>query len=138
MDGPLGGGPAVLAGAGLSRQAFPAVEDGAHCVLCQQDLDHAAGHRLRQFEAFVVSSTERELRQVRETFARLRTSFIEFKTTTEAIAEALKEIRIEHEAVEDAIIAALVTNENRRKAVVLALTENKDLTADCPALSTRR
>ncbi len=115
-------------------KAFPVVEDGAHCVLCQQDLDHAAGHRLRQFEAFVVSSTERELRQVRETFARLRTSFIDLKTTTGAIDDTLKEIRIEHDAVADAITAALVTNENRRKAVVLALIENKDLAADCPAL----
>ncbi len=117
------------------RQGFPVVEDGAHCVLCQQDLDHAASHRLRQFEAFVTSTTERELRQVRETFARLRTSFIDLKTTTEAIAETLKEIHIEHEAVADAINAALVTNENRHKAVVLALTEDEDLAADCPALA---
>ena len=115
-------------------QAFPVVENGAHCVLCQQDLDHAASHRLRQFEAFVASTTERELRQVRETFARLRKTFIDLKTTTEAIDETLKEIRIEHEAVADAIAAALATNENRRKAVVLALTEDKDLAADCPAL----
>ena len=113
---------------------FPVVEDGAHCVLCQQDLDHAADHRLRQFETFVVSSTERELRMVRETFARLRTSFTDLKTTTESLDETLKEIRIEHEVVADAITAALAANENRRKAVVLALNENKDLAADCPAL----
>jgi len=116
-------------------QEFPVLEDGAHCVLCQQDLDHAAGHRLRQFEAFVASTTERELRQVRETFTRLRTAFIDLKTTTEAIAETLKEIRIEHEPVADAINAALVTNENRRQSVVLALTEDQDLGADCPALA---
>lgn len=116
-------------------QGFPVVEDGAHCVLCQQDLDHAASHRLRRFEAFVVSTTERELRQVREAFALLRTSFINLKTTTEAIAETLKEIHIEHKAVADAMDAALVTNENRRKAVVLALTENEHLAADCPDLA---
>ena len=135
VDGALGGGPPILAGAGVSRPGrFRSCEDGAHCVLCQQDLDHAAGHRLQQFEAFVASTTERELRQVRETFARLRKSFTDLKTTTEAIDETLKEIRIEHEAVADAITAALATNENRRKAVVLALTEDKDLAADCPAL----
>lgn len=116
-------------------QEFPVLEYDAHCVLCQQDLDHAAGHRLRQFEAFVISTTERELRQIRETFARLRTAIIDLKTTTEAIAEALKEICIEHEAVGDAINAALVTNENRRRSVVLALTEDEDLDADCPALA---
>lgn len=113
---------------------FPVVEDGAHCVLCQQDLNHAASHRLRQFEAFVASTTERELRQVRETFARLRKSFTDLKTTNEAIGETLKEILIEHEAVAAAIATALATSENRCKAVVLALIEDKNLAADCPAL----
>ena len=116
-------------------QEFPVVGDGAHCLLCQQDLNHAVGHRLRQFEAFVASTTERQLRQVRETFARLQTSFIDLKTTTETIDEMLMEIRIEHEAVADAIKAALVTNQNRRKAIVRALTEDKDLAADCAALA---
>lgn len=114
---------------------FPVVEDYAHCVLCQQDVDHAACDRLQRFGAFVTSTTERELRQVRETYTRLRTSVIDLKTTTEAIADTLKEIRIEHEAVAEAIFAALVTNESRREAVVLALTENMDLAAGCPSLA---
>ena len=115
-------------------QPFPVVENGAHCVLCQQDLDHAASHRLKQLEAFVASTTERELRQLRETFAQRRKSFTDLRTTTEAIDDELKEIRIEHEASADAIAVALAANENRRKAVVLALTEDKDLAADCPDL----
>jgi hypothetical protein len=114
-------------------QAFPVVGDGARCVLCQQDLDHAAQHRLQQFEAFVASTTERELREVRETFERLRKSFTHLNTTTEATDEALKEIRIEHQAVADAVTAALATNEGRRKAVLSALAEERDLAADCPA-----
>ncbi|MGZ5126397.1 MAG: AAA family ATPase, partial [Burkholderiales bacterium] len=108
--------------------------DGARCVLCQQDLDHEAGNKLRQFEAFVASSTERELRHLRETFSRLRKTFTDLKTTTEAIDETVKETRIEHEAVADAMCAALAINENRRNAVVLALTEDKNLAADCPNL----
>jgi energy-coupling factor transporter ATP-binding protein EcfA2 len=115
-------------------EPFPVVENGAHCVLCQQDLDHAASHRLKQFESFVASTTERELRQLRESFAQLRSTFTDLRTTTEAIDDTLKEVRIEHEALADAIAAALVTNENRRKAVVLGLTEDKDVAADCPEL----
>jgi hypothetical protein len=117
-------------------QTFPVVESGSNCVLCQQDLEDAAGHRLRQFEAFVASTTERELRQVRETFTRLRKSFTDLKTTTEAIDETLKEVRIEHEAVANAITAALATNERRREAIALALTEDKDSPTDCPTLAT--
>lgn len=117
-------------------KAFPAVEDAAHCVLCQQGLDHAAAHRLQQFEAFVASTTERELRQVRESFARLRKGFSDLKTTSEAVSETLKELRIEHGAVADAITKALESNERRRQAVMTALAEDKDLTADCPDLVT--
>jgi energy-coupling factor transporter ATP-binding protein EcfA2 len=115
-------------------QAFPVVESGAHCVLCQQDFDHAARHRMNQFEAFVASMTERELRQLRETLAQRRKTLTDLRTTSEAIDDALREIRIEDEAFADAIAAALATNENRRKAIVLALTEDKDLAADCPDL----
>ncbi|CAH1386544.1 AAA family ATPase [Candidatus Nitrotoga sp. M5] len=115
-------------------KAFPVVEDGAHCVLCQQDLEHAAAHRLKQFESFVASTTERELRRIRENFARLRKAFTELRTTTEAAEETLKEIRIEHEAVADAIAAALAANESRRKTVVAALADDKDLAADSPVL----
>ncbi|WKZ13673.1 MAG: AAA family ATPase [Gammaproteobacteria bacterium] len=116
------------------NQPFPVVEGGAQCVLCQQDLDHAAAHRLKQFEGFVASTVERELRQIRDTFTRRRKEFADYKTTTEAVDETLKEIRIEHEAVADAISAALASNEKRRAAVLSALTEDKDLAADCAAL----
>lgn len=111
---------------------FPVVGDGAHCVLCQQNLDHAARHRLEQFEAFVVSTTERELRQIRETFGQLRSAFTDLTIMNEAINDTLKEIHIEHEALANAITAALAANESRCKAVVLALTEDKDIAADCP------
>lgn len=114
---------------------FPFVEDGAHCVLCQQGLDHAAVQRLKQFEAFVASTTETELRQIRESFAALRRAFFDLKTVTEGVDETLKEISIENEGVATAVRAALATNENRRNAVVAALVEDKDLAADCPDIA---
>ena len=114
-------------------QEFPVVNGGARCVLCQQDLDHAARHRLQQFAAFVISTTECELRRLRETFAQLRSGFSDLRVETDAIEETLKDIRVEHEAVADTITAVLATYENRRKCVVLALAEDKDLAADCQA-----
>lgn len=113
---------------------FPFVEDNARCVLCQQDLEHEAAHRLEQFQAFVASTTERELRKLREDFTRLRKGFIELKTTNHAVDETVKEIRIEQETLADAIAAALVAHEDRRKAVVGALAEDKDLASDSPTL----
>ena len=115
-------------------KTFPVVENGAQCVLCQQNLDHAATHRLKQFEDFVASTVERELRQIREDFARRRKTFTDLKTATEAVDETLKEIHIEYEAAADAIGAALASNERRRTAVALALSDDKDLASDCPVL----
>jgi len=115
-------------------QDFPVTEVGAKCVLCQQDLDHAATHRLKQFEEFVVSTTERELRQIRDEFVRRRSAFVSLKTTTDAIDETIKELHLEHETKADAISSATTRNEMRRAAVVVALTENNDLGDNFPAL----
>lgn len=116
-------------------KAFPFTEDGAKCVLCQQDLYHAAVHRLRKFEEFVTSTTERELRQLREEFTQRRTAFVSLKTSTEAVVETIKEIRIERDAAAEEINAAIERNEKRRAAVVTALTDDRDLAADCSALA---
>jgi energy-coupling factor transporter ATP-binding protein EcfA2 len=115
-------------------KAFPVLESGAACVLCQQDLAQAAGNRLRQFEEFVASTSEQELRQARETFARLRMAFTELKIMTESVGETIKEIRIEHADLADRIDAALATNENRRKVIVQASTEGKDIADNYPEL----
>jgi hypothetical protein len=116
-------------------KAFPVIEDGSKCVLCQQDLDHAATHRLKQFEEFITSTTERELRQLRENFVRRRNAFNSLTTTTEAVAETIKELRLEHDAKAEIISTAITQNEKRRAAVVAALTEDKELSQDCPALA---
>jgi energy-coupling factor transporter ATP-binding protein EcfA2 len=116
-------------------QGFPVTEGGAKCVLCQQDLDHAAAHRLKHFEEFVVSTTEKELRQIRDEFARRRNAFANLKTSTDAVEETVKELRLEHEVKAEAISAAIARNEKRRAAIVAALAENKDLGDDFKALA---
>jgi len=115
--------------------AFPVTEDGSKCVLCQQDLDHATSHRLRQFEEFITSTTERELRQIREDFARRRNIFTSLRTTPDVVEDAIKELRLEHDSKAEDISAAIARNDKRRAAVVAALTEDKDLDQDCPALA---
>jgi len=117
-----------------SEKTFPFTDDGAKCVLCQQDIDHASVHRLKQFEEFVTSTTERELRQLREEFGRRRNVFASLNASTEAVAETLKELRLEHETAADTISAAIEQNEKRRIAVISALTEDKDLAPDFPVL----
>lgn len=114
---------------------FPFVEEGAQCVLCQQDIKHAAAHRLKQFQTFVASTTERELRKLREKYAGLRKGFVELQTRNQAIEETIKEVHIEDEAIADAVSNALEDNESRRQKVVIALAENQNLSPDCPDLT---
>lgn len=116
-------------------QPYPVVENGAQCVLCQQDLDHAARHRLRQFEEFVTSTSEQELQKARTNLAKLRKNLIDLQVSTESIGETLEEIRIEHEDIADTIEAALGTAEAHRQAVGRALSEDRDVPSDCPALT---
>jgi len=116
------------------EKPFPFTDDGAKCVLCQQNLDHAAAHRLKRFEEFVTSTTERELRQLREDFGRRRSAFASLNTSTEAVAETLKELHLEHEAAANTIDAGIGQNELRRTVVVAALAENKDIAADAPGM----
>jgi energy-coupling factor transporter ATP-binding protein EcfA2 len=116
-------------------KSFPVVDHGAKCLLCQQNLEHAAAHRLKQFQEFVMSTTERELRQLREDFARKRSAFSVLVATTDAVTETLAEIRLENETVADLIDSAIAQIEKRRAAVVAALGNNTDLGPDFPALA---
>jgi energy-coupling factor transporter ATP-binding protein EcfA2 len=117
-----------------TEQEFPFTGNGAHCILCQQELDEASANRLQQFEAFVASTTERELRLLRVTFNSQRDAFVNLKTKPEAIEDTLKEIRIENEAAADCIEKAIAANEARRASVVAALAAKKDLPPDTQTL----
>ena len=116
------------------EKPFPEVGDGARCVLCQQDLDHAARHRLESFEAFVVSAKERELREAGDAFAKGWRTFTDLEVVPRPVKETLAEIQIEHEALSQTIAVALAAAENRRAAVDLAFREDRDLAEDCPDL----
>ena len=116
------------------EKPFPVVENDAQCVLCQQQLDHAARHRLEAFETFVASIAERELREVREAMVERRSTFTDLEVIPKHVEKVLAEIRLEHDALSDTIAAALVAAENRRRAVGLALSEGRDLAEDCPEL----
>ena len=115
-------------------QKFPVVENGAQCVLCQQDIEYAASRRLTKFATFVESTTEQELRTAREKFTRLCKRFQDFQILAIDNKGTINEIRIEHERAADAITEALVKNEARRKAIVEAFANDTDLAVDCPSL----
>ncbi|WP_058533967.1 AAA family ATPase [Legionella saoudiensis] len=113
---------------------FPVVENDAQCVLCQQNIDHAAAHRLKQFKTFVASTTERELRKLRDEYVHSKKLLVELQIQNETIQDTLKEIRIEDEDLADSLSTALDNNESRRTKILTALNENQDISSDCPPL----
>lgn len=98
------------------EQAFPVVGNGAHCVLCLQELSSEAAQRLTRFEAFIKNESKR-----RETDAR---------TVYEA---SLSAIRIAMPCAERTAIVTLVrdelddanTAEEIRRSVVAALWRSR-------------
>ena len=113
---------------------FPVVENGAQCVLCQQDLDAATRRRLRQFETFVTSTVEKELRQAKEIFETRRKILADLRVRNVAIDETLQELQIEHREIADAISTALTTAEAIQEFLVRAVGEDQDLSQKCPVL----
>ena len=115
-------------------QKFPVVENDPQCVLCQQQLDDAAALRLKQFQTFITSTTERELRELRDRYAKAKQEFVELRIQNETTQETIKEIRIEDEEFANTISSALNNNEHRRTRLLNALNENLDISSDCPEL----
>ena len=114
-------------------EPFPATQGGSRCVLCQQALDQEARQRLDAFEAFVRSTAEKELQDVRNRFANMRRVFVDLDVRPESITETLEELKIENEVVAEAVSDWLARAEDRRHAVVGGLNEDEEL-ADCPDL----
>ena len=68
------------------ERAFPVNDEGSVCVLCQQELSHAASHRLNRFEAFVRNDSH-----LRAEEARVR--LVEALRTFEAARLSVGDIR---------------------------------------------
>lgn len=116
-------------------QDFPALEEGALCVLCQKEIDHETAHRLRKFGQFVTSAVERELIELRDELSRRRGIFVSLVVNSDAVVGVINELLLDYEVKARAINSAIHENEKRRLAIVLALEENKSLADDCPPLT---
>lgn len=113
---------------------FPVVDEGASCLLCQQEIGADAAARLLSFQAFATSPVETELQGLRERFARMRRAFNELSVATEAVEATLADLGVDHGAAVADLRLALASNEKRRAAIVRALNDHVDIAADCPDL----
>ena len=108
-------------------QSFPVVDEGAKCVLCQQSLDHDAGHRFRKFADFIASSMERELSNARQVYDQKRKTVADLVVCPEAIANIISDIRLENEPLANRIGVSLAVAGEYCRKVIIALESNSSV-----------
>jgi energy-coupling factor transporter ATP-binding protein EcfA2 len=133
------------------EQAFPVTDEGSVCVLCQQDLSHAASHRLKRFEAFVrddshlrAEQAQQRLAEEYENFSGSGLSIGDIDTITVTIRDELKQGGLATEIKKSAIQAAWRHRQilrNVRAGAEVRTTSNafnRQGITDCLALIDRR
>jgi hypothetical protein len=104
---------------------FPFLDEGARCVLCQQELGLQASDRFRRFADFVQDKTSAEEKAARQEFARQRNSFealpvvmdndqtllMELGSDNSALAERIRRFFDDAEKTKQMVLKACETNE---------------------------
>lgn len=121
-------------GSAYPGDTFPVTHDGARCVLCQQGLGVEAAARLNQFQTFVASPAETELRAARDVYERLRKTFADLRVTSSAADEALVELRLEDESLGEEAASCLSLAEQRRAAIIDGLQGGAARPAGFPSM----
>ena len=102
-------------------KTFPVTDDGALCVLCQQDLAPESSERLTRFEEFITSTTERDVRKAKDKFERIYRDFENLTVSDSETEDSLRDIRIENENLAQAVANDLSLAEQCRVALLRAL-----------------
>jgi energy-coupling factor transporter ATP-binding protein EcfA2 len=97
---------------------FPATDEGARCVLCQQQLSPEASNRLQRFDAFMKDTTEQTAQRAETSLQRLIASTRGLAVSTASVMTSLVEMRGLDEALAEAISEWLRTADERRKALL--------------------
>lgn len=83
------------------QHEFPAVGDGAACVLCQQPLSADGADRLARFEAFVQDTTSRDADAAEDALDARRSGLVQLQVTPVAVTTALGQLQAGGQPVTD-------------------------------------
>lgn len=101
-------------------RAFPVVDGGAHCVLCQEPLEHASVDRMKRFERFMTDDTEEQARDAVQQLARTRGAISATTVDASDCAVALSAVQSDNEDLHDRVAANLDAWRTRRTALTSA------------------
>ncbi len=106
---------------------YPVTEEGAKCVLCQQDLSDEAKERYDNFDTFVKNQTQEELEELNALINVNSEELESFGFELTEIDETLQEIGIDAETSLEEILRDFLSNLNSRKTELLkSLNSNKN------------
>ncbi len=100
---------------------FPFVDEGAKCVLCQQELQSDARRRLGNFEEFVKDEAAATAQDAEERFQRAQRRIEDAGLRTIAYKPVVEELAIDNNAVAASVRRAVVRLRLRRRAILRAL-----------------
>jgi hypothetical protein len=112
---------------------FPVTEDGAHCVLCHQELDPAASERLRRFEAFVEDRTQQEADAARNALESAISSLRALQSLPPDIDVTLGDLETEDPDLVKACRAAVAQASSRQAALLVAVAGAEWIPPDVPS-----
>lgn len=97
---------------------FPHVEQGSHCVLCQQPLGEAARERMSRFHAMMVDTTEAEAKTAASRLSAELRDIDAVQTMKPDLAVALSELEAADAETYGTVLAALEGWGKRREALL--------------------
>lgn len=121
-----------------TNELFPFTDEQAFCVLCQQSIGKDAAARLSQFEKFVVSQAEKELRDARDHYLHLRQAIVGLIIQDEKTKQLLAEIQVEDSDLALTTEASLNDVVTLSSFVKAALDSEKGRPPDPPTYNSAR
>lgn len=102
------------------ERAFPVIELGSFCVLCQQDLSSKAADRLNRFEAFVRDDSQQKADTARAAYTAAFLAFQQARLTSAELAEIVTIIKddLRQDALEPEVRRAVLTAMWRHRQII--------------------
>lgn len=114
-------------------QPFPAVQDDALCILCQQPLEAAAKERLARFETFIKEDTERQAQDAEKSTKASQKKVAAQRLSTRAIIANLREIEL-HDPVQAKALRRFFASARLRRYALLKTIAGVSNTLTLPAI----
>jgi hypothetical protein len=115
------------------KDPFPVISDGAQCLLCQQLIHGDAVNRFKNFQEFVSSTTQDEVRKTETAYARVLSDITQAVIDREEVGFALDEIEADEAVLAKRAREFLKDAARAQEAVSNATAKGKPLPTETPA-----